>query len=314
MVEVSFIIPSFNRHSSVNACIASILDSKLDNIEIIIVNDYKKSDILLDKINQSPLIKVVNNPMQGAASARNFGASLANSSRLIFVDDDMILNRLAITKAIDFLDTTLNSTFNADWAYEPKLLDGIKPTQFGRYLIEHNFTTLMGWNSASMIWKENFLLKAMGVTSQFLAIKKSDFDKVGGYNEDFPFAGFEDYDLYVKFTKFHIVNYIDTSVLIYHNESDRVTPLSWLNRQERGAKTRRIAVEMGFTELAIKYSARKKLRYLILSKFNGCFFGCLKLIPNMSIFDRIYFIFINALLGISIYKGFSTYVKPIEKI
>lgn len=304
MVEASIIIPTFNRNESVNTCVKSILLCELNNIEIIIVNDYKGGMVILNEENKSDLITLVNNPKQGVASARNYGADFSNSQNLIFIDDDMIVNRETIFKAIDFLNTTKKSTYNADWVYEQELLNKIIKTQFGRYLIAFNYTSLRGWNDKSIDWKPNTLIKAKGITSQFFAIKKNDFELVGGYNEKFPFAGFEDYELNIKMKEKNIVNYIDTSVLIYHNETDRVTFHSWLQRQKRGAQTRKIAVEMGFSELNINYSFLKRNLYIILSILKPFIMFSLKIIPNKNSFDSIYFKLINVLLGVNIYEGF----------
>ena len=195
MVVASLIIPTFNRTVSLNACIKSILISLVDNIEIIIVNDYKEGDVIIYDENKSDIITIVNSPKKGVASARNYGAHIAKSHNLIFIDDDMILNKNAIITAINFLETTTLEVYNADWVYEEQLLEEISKYQFGRYLIENKFTTLKGWNDGQIVWYENKLLESKSITSQFFAIKKADFYKIGKYNEIFPFAGFEDYDL-----------------------------------------------------------------------------------------------------------------------
>lgn len=304
MVEASIIIPTFNRNESVNICIKSILTCELDNIEIIVVNDYKEGEVILYEKNKSTLITLVNNPKQGVASARNYGANLANSKNLIFIDDDMIVNKETILASIIFLNTTEKSTYNANWVYEKELLSQIIKTQFGRYLIQNNFTSLKGWNNSTITWMDNSLLVANGITSQFFGIKKDDFLLVGGYNERFPFAGFEDYELNIKMKENNIVNYIDTRVLIYHNEKDRVHPKSWLQRQKRGAQTRKVAVDMGFSELKIKYNFIKKILYSLLSMLKPLLMICLKIIPNKNSFDIIYFKLINVLLGINIFDGY----------
>lgn len=304
MVEASIIIPTFNRNESVNACVKSILSCELDNVEIIIVNDYKAGKVILNEGNKSTLITLVNNPKQGVASARNYGAKISKTQNLIFIDDDMIVNKEAILSGINFLNTTEKSTYNANWVYENELLNLISKTQFGRYLIKYNFTSLKGWNGNSVHWKNNTLIKAEGITSQFFAVKKNDFELVGGYNENFPFAGFEDYELNIKFKKLNIINYIDTRVLIYHNEIDRLNPKSWLNRQRRGAQTRKVAIDMGFFELKIKYNFIKKIFYSFLSTLKPFLMMFLKIIPNKNSFDVIYFRLINVLSGINIYEGY----------
>lgn len=303
---VSIIIPTYNRRQIANRCIHSIIECSLNNIEVIVVNDYKESKFILNSENNVSYIKIIDNEGSGVASARNLGAKLATSPILIFVDDDMIINERTITKAINFINTTTLSVYNADWVYEKKLLEKISTTQFGRYLIANNFTSLKGWNGDSIEWKENSLLNVGAITSQFFAIKKTDFDKVGGYNEKFPFAGFEDHELSLRINQNNFKIYIDTTTLIYHNESDRVDPLNWLERKRRGAETRRVAVNMGFKDLEINYSFFKQCIYKLMIKLYPFILLQLKLLPNIKIADFIYSKIINTLLGTNIYKGYTT--------
>lgn len=306
MVIASLIIPTFNRTISLNACINSILMSLVDNIEIIIVNDYKEGDVIIYDENKSDIITIVNSPKKGVASARNYGAHIAKSHNLIFIDDDMILNKNAIITAINFLETTTLEVYNADWVYEKHLLDKISKFQFGRYLIENKFTTLKGWNDGQIVWQENKLLESKSITSQFFAIKKIDFNTIGRYNENFPFAGFEDHDLSLKLNNHNIKISIDTRVLIFHNEIDRLEPVKWLERKQRGAKTRKVAFEMGYHDLELRYSRKKDLFYKLMIKTEPLLFFILKLIPNFKITDYLYFKLINILIGTYIYKGYKS--------
>lgn len=305
MVELSIIIPSYSRNHLLNECVNSIVQSQLSNIEVIIINDYKKKDIELTGNNQIPNIRVFNNPKQGVASARNFGAKNANSNKLLFVDDDMILNKDAISRAVQFLETYPNATCNANWIYENKLTEEISRTSFGRYLIKNNFTTLKGWVGNETEWRENSLIKVGGITSQFLAITKANFEKIGGYNEQFPFAGFEDYDLNIQLVKANMLSYIDTTVLIYHNETDRLNPSDWLARKKRGAITRRVAVELGFSKLGLRFGFFKKLLLQLLSFVKPFLMAVVLVFPNSKVLDFVYAKFINMLIAINIFEGYT---------
>jgi glycosyltransferase involved in cell wall biosynthesis len=302
-IVASIIIPTFNRGEIARECIRSINRCGIKNLEVIIVNDYKDASFEMN-IEDMAHARIVNNPKSGVASARNLGASISSSAKLIFVDDDMILTKEAIENAISFLDTNKNCTYNANWDYEPTLLKQILSSQFGRFLINYNFTSLKGWNHNTIEWKENSLIATPGITSQFWAINKSDFERLGGYNESFPFAGFEDYEVMMKMKKLGINNYIDTRVLIYHNESDRVSPGNWLERKKRGAKTRRVAVEMGFSELELKYNKYKALMLRFLTLVKPIITGFTKIIPSTPFFDPLYSKIIGVLIAINIFEGY----------
>jgi len=302
----SIIIPTFNRNEIANVCINSVVACNLNNIEIIVVNDSKENKFVLSVNNNKNYVQVIDNPGKGVASARNYGAKQARSPKLIFVDDDMILNSEAIQKAIEFLNANTKATYNANWTYEKQLIEKISETQFGRYLINSNYTTLKGWNEGSIKWDENSLIEANGITSQFFAITKQNFELIGGYNEKFPFAGFEDYEFYANMKTKGIINYIDTTVMIYHNEIDRVNVQNWLERKKRGAITRKVAVQMGFKELEIKYNTFKKIILTVISQIKPIIHLFYKIIPSLKLFDSIYSKIINLLIAVYIFDGYQS--------
>lgn len=296
-------MPTFKRHEIANQCIHSILACQIAELEIIVVNDDPNIPFKLNNPNTS--VRIITNPGKGVASARNFGASNANSKNLIFVDDDMLLNKETILNAIEFIESNPNTCYNANWVYPENILKKISNNLFGRYLIRNHFTTLEGWNNREIEWKNNTMLKSDGITSQFLAIKKKDFEEAGKYNENFPYAGFEDHDLCIKLKKQGIQNYIDTRVLIYHNESDRMDVKSWLDRKKRGAFTQKVAVKMGYTEVALHYSIAKKNILSLLSFTKPLFHLLLKLIPNHKVFDPFFNLLFNLLFAVSIFEGYT---------
>ncbi|MEX1190558.1 MAG: glycosyltransferase family 2 protein [Brumimicrobium sp.] len=303
---ISVIIPTYNRGNVFYDCLNSVINSIEESDEIIVVNDYKESELNINRIERKDkTITVLNNPKQGVASARNYGAEHASGDVLLFIDDDMIINADAIDKCSETLSSTQKTVVNADWIYLPKDLEKIKTTQFGRYLISIGFTSLEGWNE-NLKWTKNTVIKANGITSQFLMIKKIDFDYLGRYNENFPFAGFEDSEFYLRMNKAGFQPVIDTRCLIYHNEKDRMSLTPFLKRKFRGAVTRKKAVELGFNDFEIKYSAQKRLYYSFLIKIEFVLKGLMNRLPNIKAFDKIYTKLANQQVGLNIFKGYTS--------
>lgn len=301
---ISVIIPTYNRGELFFECLKSVCES-IDSLdEIIVVNDFKNQ--LLDESRIRKIgtnIHVLNNPKQGVGSARNFGAHHAKGDVLLFIDDDMLINANAIKKCLETLQTNEKAFVNADWIYVPDEKEKLKATQFGRYLISINFTSLKGWND-NLQWKENTVIDAAGITSQFLMVFKKDFEALKGYNEDFPFAGFEDSEFYTRIRDSGFKAYIDTRCLIYHNEKDRINLNAFLERKYRGAITRKKAVELGFTEFQINYSSNKKRYYNTLIKMESTLKSVIGAIPNSEVFDSLYYRLVNQQVGLNIYKGY----------
>ena len=89
VIICTIIIPTFNRNDLLYTCLDSILPLAQRNIEIIVVNDNPKNEIELPFNLRYNAVEIVDNPNQGVASARNFGASKAKGEFLIFIDDDI---------------------------------------------------------------------------------------------------------------------------------------------------------------------------------------------------------------------------------
>jgi GT2 family glycosyltransferase len=305
MPLLSVIIPTCNRNILLNETLKNLF-SALSNIdaEIIVVNDSKTQKPVISFSSDN--IYLLNNPKNGAASARNFGAKHAQGQYLLFLDDDMILLQQSITKLISLAKEHSHSCFNLNWTIYPPLLEKISHTLFGKYLIHYNFTSLQGWYGIKEHWQENNLIQVSSITSQALWIEKEIFWKIGGYAEDIPFAGFEDYILSENLRKNNINMYVYSTILAYHNEADRVDLLSFLERKKRGGATRASAVKLGYKELDLKHSFTKRLVYLLFYYLKLKYFFLLiaMLFEKLNRFEKIYFKIVNALLGIYHFEGY----------
>jgi GT2 family glycosyltransferase len=204
---------------------------------------------------------------------------------------------VALTKDIP------DSCINLNWIYPPDIQQKISGYAFGRYLIHYGFTTLKGWNRDNY-WNDTELFETNGITSQFLYMSKNTFQKAGGYTESFPYAGFEDYDMAQKLKGQQIKFYIYPLSTCWHNELDRLTPESWLERKKRGAETRKHAVQRGYKNLELHYHFLKSGFYSFLAVLKPLIFCMLRRIPNQKSFDFIYFRCINLLLGTVVYEGY----------
>ncbi len=304
-MDVSIIIPTYNRNNLLYKHLAiAYAELKGLDYEIIVINDSKTNTVEIPT-EWSDKITLLNNPKQGVASARNLGASIARSGHLLFVDDDMIINRKAVERAITYLKESPDTCLNIDWVYPPELRAKLDSYQFGRYLEHYDFTTLRGWLGKDFEWKENQVTRVGAAASYFLAMTKASFEKSGKYDENFPFSGFEDHDFAVRLQRAGIETDLDTTVMVWHNEEDRVAVEGWMQRKYRGGQTKRVAVEMGHQDLAINYHNLKGNIYFIMSKLDFIFNWLLKIIPNKKVFDPLYFRIVNTLLGINLYKGYT---------
>lgn len=303
MIRLSVIIPTFKRGELLTQCLKSIEESISKDDEIIVVNDYPEVPVNSILAQKEINFRILDNPKKGVASARNFGAKHAKGKYLLFIDDDMIINKHAIEECYKTLIRKNKATINSDWVYPSYLVNKIEKHQLGRYLIHINFTTLEGWCN-DIEWKSNSLIKNNGITSQFLMIEKSLFDESNGYNESFPFAGYEDYDFGERLKSKDVDFFVNTNCQIHHNELDKTNYIEYLSRKYRGGLTLKNAVDLGYTELKMNHVTLFKVYYWFIARMEKTFLFLIKIIPNNKSFDPIYRLILNRLVGLNIYKGY----------
>lgn len=248
-MNISIIIPTFNRNTILISCVNSILFSieRDPNIEIIIVNDSKSN--IIDLHSESDNIIIVNNPKQGAASARNYGASLAHGELLLFLDDDILINKKCL-KSIQNLHTKYDKMMSTPiWTYSSEMLEKLKSTSFGRFRINHDYESVKG-RDEEQIANEKDIFEVICLASFCLSIKKKHFFQLGGMDENFPYAGCEDQEFSMRAKKFGFKLLLDENNSVFHHEMDRLDSDKWLNRQYTGVQ--------GFVLLAEKYPERKE--------------------------------------------------------
>lgn len=307
---LSLIIPTKNRNNILLKTISTalkILPKITLNYEIIVINDGD-NDIFFDDLN----VKLFKNKGSGVASARNYGVSLSKFNNLLFLDDDMLLTKGALTYYLQFFEDQEKSKqhcLNIHWKFPDELMTICKKSNFGRYLIKIAYTEMKGWMKNAK-WIENNEFITPNLASYGLAITKENFEKVGGYNEKFPFAGFEDYDFSVRVNSAGIKVLLNTQYEIYHNEEDRISMNEWLQRRYREGATRAVYVELtGDRSMIIKHSFGKRVAFSLIYRFSKILIFKTKVLGISRMFDFIAFAIFNAIAGAYIWKGYTEYAK-----
>lgn len=125
MPLVSVIVPCFNRSSTIQRAIESVLDQTYSNIEIIVVDDGSTDDTidLLRKLysGNDKIIVYSKQENGGVACARNVGIKRARGKYISFLDSDDEWKIEHLSEAVDALEATGYGVFMAMWEIE---LDG----------------------------------------------------------------------------------------------------------------------------------------------------------------------------------------------
>ena len=89
-IKVSVIIPVYNVEEYIEECLDSVVNKKLKEIEIIIVNDGTQDNSMkkIERFLSDKRMIVINKENGGVSSARNTGMKIAKGEYISFIDPD----------------------------------------------------------------------------------------------------------------------------------------------------------------------------------------------------------------------------------
>lgn len=248
---ISIIVPTFQRAFIIKQTLIYLLkqDYSAQKYEIIVVDDGSgdnTSRTVEELQSENSNLKYAYQKNSGAAAARNLGAKTAKYELLLFIDDDILLEADSLEKISDFHRKYQDSILSGSWVYSEDVLQSLNKTPFGRFKIENDYTCMGGIDKTSV---SDNLYETKSLASFCLSMPKSVFKIVGGFNENFPYAGCEDQEFSAKAIDSGIKLYYSQNIKTFHNELDRGEKEKWLNRQFTGVQ--------GFPLLCELYPERK---------------------------------------------------------
>ncbi len=194
---ISIIIPLYNSEKTLEKCLHAIFNSKYQNFEVLVVDDGSKDNSL--KIAESfpcNILKLKHN--QGASVARNWGAKNAKGDILLFIDSDIVIK-----------SDTLNQFADSLKSY---------PAVFGIYSQKPGVDGLL--SLYQNFYAHKSIKETKELTSMFYsycaAIKKEIFDKVGGFDESWVRATFEDVEFGMRVTANGHQIYLNKDIEVVH--------------------------------------------------------------------------------------------------
>jgi GT2 family glycosyltransferase len=179
-MRISIIVPVYNGSNALPECLAALKASACPDTEIIVVDDASTDDTpLLAERAEVKVIRLAKN--SGPAVARNRGARHAQGEILFFVDADVVLAPAALNRVSKaFQEQPDLAAVFGSYDAQPRASGVI--SQYRNLL--HHFVHQNGHSEASTFWA------GCG------AIRKSVFEKIGGFDEKrFPRPSIEDIEL-----------------------------------------------------------------------------------------------------------------------
>ncbi|MCD4780408.1 MAG: glycosyltransferase [Candidatus Omnitrophica bacterium] len=310
--SVSVVVPAYNCESTIARTITAIKNQSFKPKDIIIIDDGS-CDGSAHTVKFFPEVKYVFQPNAGPAAARNKGAELAEGEVLFFTDSDCIPAKDWIEKMIQHFDRPLIGAVAGSYGIanaDNRLARGI-----------HN----------EILFRHDHLMpeypSAFG--SYNVAIRKSVFHQVGGFDESYRWASGEDNDLSYKLLKAGFKIYFERAAKVDHFHATSI--FRYLKEQYRHGFWRvrlymahpdmvkgdnytfwKDIIEMPLAFLTLVFLFFSVLPYgaavmlLIVLLFNGfmqLIFSCM---TENTIYDAIYYSFILFVRSYLRFFGLST--------
>lgn len=178
--SVSVIIPVYNGALLIKRCLDAVFNQKGNfNLEVIVIDDGS-TDNSVEIINAYPYpVKLIQQPNQGPAAARNKGIALASGKYLAFLDADDYWESDFLMETVSFLEIhhdavavtvgQIHKSVSCNYRVQPNLLT----------LEKSNYTEPFIINDFFMLWMDQEL-----VCTGSVLMKTSLAKKIGGQRED----------------------------------------------------------------------------------------------------------------------------------
>lgn len=180
---ISIVIPVKNNQRGIDRLLESIVscsENKVYPKEVIIVDNNSDTPLVLHRQYPFP-VKSFRCVKKGPGAARNLGAANASGKWILFIDSDCIFTPSSISGYV---------TDNNDVIAYAGTVKIIGDDIFSCYYRDQN-----ALHSMCVLNEQNGEVEPSTIVTANCLILKSAFDAIGGFNEEFIFAGGEDTDL-----------------------------------------------------------------------------------------------------------------------
>lgn len=189
---VSIILPTYNRIEFLKIAVASILEQKFRDWELIIVDNSSidgSKDYLKKLCQKDSRIKFISVKNRGSiAYSRNVGVKASTYNYISFIDSDDLWMSNKLFRIVKILKVR-----NPDFLFHGHKTN----TFFGniKSFFSNIYYSFYKFNFNNLLCDGNFV-----VTSTVI-IKKNIFEQLSGFKTNLRFAGWEDYELWCRLFK-----------------------------------------------------------------------------------------------------------------
>jgi len=210
-MQISLIIPSYNRSSSLNRALQSVLSqSHLPN-EIIVVDDGSNDNTAEMLREEFPQVTYLYQTNKGVSSARNLGIQHSTGDWIALLDSDDTWLSHKLEKQVNALQQS--PELKICHTEEIWIRNGVRVNAMNKHK-----------KSGGWIFKQCLPLCAMSPSS--ILIHRSVFDKLGGFDESL--VACEDYDLWLRISNQYPVMFMEQPLINkYGGHEDQLSQQHW---------------------------------------------------------------------------------------
>ena len=208
MPKISVIIPLYDAEKYIEECLNSIIKAPPKDKEIIVVNN-NSTDKGPELVSKFKVVKLVNETKKGPSAARNKGIKESSGDILLFLDDDLIVDKNYINEIV--------KTFDED--RKIVCVGGIAHSYNQDSIISLSHEVrLMGYSPS-----HSGVFEVKTIPTMTFSTLRKVIEEVGLFDEDLIMA--EDYDLCIRIRKKGYKCVMNSKAIVYHHNPTEMKSL-----------------------------------------------------------------------------------------
>ena len=256
MSNLSIVIVNYKSWTPLTICLDSLLNQKKITPKIIVLDNNSDDTKFMEfKSKYKSIHWIKNQDNYGFSKACNIGSKIVKTEWILFLNPDALIPP-------DCLKKLMNKVSN-----EKNKIIGIKQLNekdedtyaYGNFLSYYSINGILRFiyrilnNQTNKILSKKKSFSPDWISGSFILIKKKDFDKIGGWDEDF-FMYYEDMDICKRAIRFNIKTqfYNDLYCYHFHGKSSRVDYKTKINSKTQVIRSSHIFIKKHYGALNAK--------------------------------------------------------------
>lgn len=195
MINISIIMPTYNRADTIARAIESVLNQSYTNWELIIVDDASNdnTEAVVNRYIDGRIKYYKNKQNEGANKTRNIGIATACGEFITFLDSDCAYKNNKLEEQINIMKDGHDMVFCAFEYYKDNVCNVVPLQEKGADYYNNNLRTI--------------LTKQNVIDTSTIMIRSDFLKEIGAFDVEMP--RLQDYELAMRIVKEGNVQYID---------------------------------------------------------------------------------------------------------